>query len=84
MPRRPKNTKVVHRNLGKEKAWGIAHIGENKIELDSSLNGHRYVLYMLHEHYHIRHPEWSETMVIKESRATAKLLRQNNIRWCDL
>lgn len=31
---RRKDTKVIYRNLGKEKAWGIAHIGNNKIEID--------------------------------------------------
>lgn len=79
-----KHTKVVHRKLGKEQAWGLAHIGKNKIEVDERLDTYRYLLYMLHEHFHIRHPEWSETKIKKESGATAKFLWQNNFRWCDL
>lgn len=26
--------KVIYRKLGREKAWGQAHCGENKIEID--------------------------------------------------
>lgn len=84
MPRIRKETLVVHRKLGREKVWGWAHIGENKIEVDSSLRGYRYLLYMLHEHFHIRHPEWSETKVKKEASATAKFMWNNGFRWCDL
>ena len=84
MPRSPKKTKVIERHLGKEKAWGIAHIGANKIEIDARLTGYRYILYMLHEYIHIIHPDWSETKVVKESRLIARFLWDNGIRWTDL
>ena len=75
-----KNPKVTIRKLGKEKSWGLAHLGSNEIELDERLKGYRFLLYLLHEFMHIRHPEWSETMVRKESSKMATLLWQQNFR----
>jgi hypothetical protein len=77
-------TKIIHRKLGRERALGQAYFDEKKIELDERLSGYRYMLYLLHEHYHIQHPDWSETKVIKESRATAKILWRQNFRWVDI
>lgn len=79
-----KPTKVIIRKLGKERAHGIAHIGDNKIEIDHKISGYRFLLYMLHEHYHLKHNEWSETKVIMESRKTARFLWENGFRWVDL
>ena len=66
--------KIVHRKLGKERAYGIAYTEENKMEIDSRLKGYRYLLYLLHEHFHLKHPDWSETKVRKESSKTAMFL----------
>lgn len=66
--------KVVHRKLGKERAYGIAYTEENKMEIDSRLKGYRYLLIALHEHFHLKHPDWSETKVRKESSKTAMFL----------
>jgi hypothetical protein len=71
--------KIVVRKLGKEKSWGLAH-SDNLIELDSSLRGYRYLLYLIHEYMHIRHPEWSETKVRKESSLFARTLWQQKFR----
>lgn len=79
-----KPTKVIHRKLGKERAWGLADVDKNKIEIDERVKGYRYLLYMLHEHFHIKHPDWSETKVVKESRKTARFLWDNGFRWCDI
>lgn len=76
--------KVSHRKLGKEKAWGLAYNGFNKIELDVTLKGKRHLLYLLHESLHIIHPEWSETKVIKVSRIMCKLLWDQKYRKIDL
>jgi hypothetical protein len=81
---RRKDTKVVYRNLGKEKAWGIAHIGNNKIEIDPRLSGRKHIEILLHEKIHLQNPEWSETKVLKQSKDLAKFLWQNQIRWVDL
>ena len=72
--------KVVHRKLGQEKAWGLAHLDFNKIELDVSLKGYRHLLDLIHESLHIIHPDWSETKVVKVSRKMAKLLWEQNNR----
>lgn len=74
--------KVIHRKLGR--VWGWAHMKKNKIEIDERLKGYNYLLYMLHEHYHLQHPEWSETKVRRESSKTASFLWQNNFRWVDV
>ena len=75
--------KVVHRKLGKEKAWGLADSNKNVIEIDERLSGYRYLLYLLHEHFHLKHPDWSETKVRKESSKTARFLWNNGFRWVD-
>ncbi len=84
MPPRPKKTKVVHRKLGKEKAYGMAHIEANKIEIDSRLKTKKYLEILLHEKLHILHPDWSETAVIKESKALAGFIWDNHYRWVEL
>jgi len=70
--------KVVHRKLGREKAWGLATF--DLIELDTRLKGRRHLLYLIHEALHIIHPEWSETKVVNVSRAMCKLLWEQNYR----
>ena len=75
-----KQTKVSLKKLGKERVWGLAHIGDNKIDLDIRLKGYRFLLYLLHEFMHLRNPEWSETKVRKESSKMAMFLWQQNFR----
>jgi hypothetical protein len=76
--------RVIHKKLGKEQAYGIAYTDENKLEIDERLQGYRYLLYLLHEHFHLKHPDWSETKVRKESSKTARFLWKMNFRWVDL
>ena len=75
--------KVIHRKLGKEQAWGQVDIENNTIEIDERLTGYRYFLILLHEHFHLKHPDWSETKVVKESRKTARFLWDMGFRWVD-
>jgi hypothetical protein len=75
---------VVHRKLGKERAYGIAYTDDNKLEIDSRLHGYRYMLYLLHEHFHLKHPDWSETKVSKESSKTARFMWQMGFRFVEL
>lgn len=75
--------KVVHRKLGKEQAYGIAYPEENTMEIDARLKGYRYLLYLLHEHFHLKHPDWSETKVLRESSKTARFLWEMNFRYVD-
>jgi hypothetical protein len=78
-----KQPKIIHRKLGKERSWALAHSADNLIELDVSLRGYRYLLYLIHEFMHIRHPEWSETKVRKESSVMARLLWKAKFRRLD-
>ena len=75
---------VEHRKLGRDNAYGIAWMNENKISIDSRITGYRYMLYLLHEHFHLKHPDWSETKVKKESSKTARFLWQMGFRWTEL
>lgn len=75
---------VVHRKLGKERAYGIAYTEENTMEIDERLRGYRYMLYLLHEHFHLKHPDWSETKVAKESSKTARFMWQMGFRYVEL
>jgi hypothetical protein len=76
--------KVIHRKLGKEQAWGLAHNGDNKIELDVRLKGRRHLLYLIHETMHIMFPEWSETKVVNESRKLTKVIWNQKYRRAEL
>jgi len=77
--------KVIYRKLGKERAWGQAHIDEpgGLIELDSTLKGAKKLEILLHEILHILNPEWSETKVIKQSKKIKKVLWNQNYRQVD-
>ena len=76
--------KVVIRKLGKEQAFGIAWTSENKLEIDERLRGYNYLLYLLHEHFHLKHPDWSETKIKKESSITARFLWSMGFRLVEL
>ena len=76
--------RVIHKKLGKEQAYGIAYTDQNKLEIDIRLTGYRYLLYLLHEHFHLKHPDWSETKVRKESSKKARFLWKMNFRYVDL
>jgi len=69
----PKDVKIIHRKLGREKVWGWAH-SDGVIELDERLKGYKYLLYLIHEYMHLRHPEWSERKVRSESTKMARVI----------
>ena len=54
---------MVHKKLGREKAWGMADCGGNTIWLDSRLKGKRRLEVTLHELMHLLYPEESEENV---------------------
>lgn len=76
--------KVVYRKLGKEKAWGQAHIDDNTIEIDPRLRGRRKMEILIHEALHILNPEMSETKVLEQGRRIANLLWKQHFRQVDL
>lgn len=64
------NPKIVIRKLGREKAMGQAHAEKNLIEIDPRHKTAKDRLDTeIHEFLHIRFPDWSESKVIKETRA---------------
>lgn len=75
--------KVVYRKLGKEKAWGQAHIDDNTIEIDPRLTGKRKLEIIIHEALHILNPEFSETKVIEQSKKLTTLLWKEHYRQVD-
>lgn len=72
--------KVRERKLGKEKAWGLAHIDEQLIEIDSTLKARKRLNILIHEALHILNPEWSETKVIRQAGRLTKLIWSENYR----
>lgn len=65
--------KIIHRKLGREKAYGLAH-SDGIIELDDRLKGYKYLLYLIHEYMHLRYPDWSEKKVRSESTKMARVI----------
>ena len=59
-------------------------VDDNLIELEETLTGYRYMLYALHEHFHLKHPDWSETKVRRESSKTARFMWQMGFRLVEL
>ena len=75
---------VIHRKLGKERAYGQAFNEENIVEIDSRLSGYKYLLIYIHEHLHIIHPDWSETQVKKHASKYARFIWQGGFRKVDI
>lgn len=75
--------KVVYRKLGKEKAWGQAHVDTNTIEIDPRLRGRKKMEILIHEAIHILNPEMSETKVLEQGRKIANLLWKQHFRQVD-
>lgn len=73
--------KVVHKRLKND---GYADFAKNTVEINNQLKGYSYLLTMLHEHFHLKHPDWSETKIRKQSSLTARFLWQNGFRWVDV
>ncbi len=75
-----KNIKVVERPLGREKALGLAWIGENKIEIDGRLKSKEYLDTLIHEMLHIYNPTWPETRVAQVATEMANIIWNKNYR----
>jgi len=78
--RKSKSAKVVWRKLGKERAWGMATIGENLIEIDPRLGARRQLEVLCHEQVHLIFPDATEPAVDQAGKALAKMLWSENYR----
>lgn len=75
-----KNIKVVERPLGREKAFGLAWVGENKIEIDGRLKSKEYLDTLIHEMLHIYNPTWPETRVAQTATEMTNIIWSKNYR----
>ena len=80
MPSNRKKIQVIERPLGREKALGLAWIGENKIEIDGRLKSKQYLNVLIHEMLHIYNPTWSETRVDQTATEMANIIWSENYR----
>ena len=76
---------VRERNLGREKAMGLAHFdyyGENRnlIEVDPRQTSKQYLDTLIHEALHCIFPDMAETKIIKHSSRLARLIWRQGYR----
>ena len=75
--------KLVHKKLGRERAYGQADTGTGIIEVDPRLKGRQALEILIHESYHILNPEASETKVSRDAKKLANILWKENYRKVD-
>lgn len=75
-----KKLKVVEKNLGKHKAWGLYYHGENLIEIDKRMRPRHFLGVLIHELLHHHFPWMSETMVGRVAPKMAKTVWASNFR----
>ena len=75
-----KKIKVVERPLGREKALGLAWVGEDKIEIDGRLKSKQYLNTLIPEMLHIYNPNWSETRVDQTANEMCHIIWSKNYR----
>ena len=80
MPSNKRKIQVVERPLGREKAMGLAWIGEDKIEIDGRLKSKQYLDTLIHEMLHIYNPTWSETRVAQTANEMTSIIWSKNYR----
>lgn len=76
--RRPKKPRVLHRKLGRERAWGCQI--EHEIVIDPRLCGKAKLEVLIHEWDHWRHRDKTEEHVDTDARMLAQFLWDHNIR----
>lgn len=72
--------KITYLKLGRQQAYGQAHLGENAIEIDSRLKGKLHLEILIHEILHIQNPSWEEEEVVKKSKQLCNLLWKEKYR----
>lgn len=84
MKPRKKPIKVIHRKLGREKAYGQAWKDERIIEIDERVIGKEYLDTVIHEVTHCQFPKMPEITVNARSTELANILWDLGFRWVDL
>lgn len=81
--KRTKSIKVRYSKLGRERVWGLAHMGDDVIELDERLKGRKHLEILLHEAVHLLLPDAEEEEVIEMSVRLTRLLWSEGYRRVD-
>jgi hypothetical protein len=79
--------KVIHKKLGKEKAWGqmifVKGYVPGHIEIDERCKGKKHLEVLVHESIHFLFPRMEEDEVIKKSILLTNTLWHENYRRID-
>ena len=75
-----KKIQVIERPLGREKALGLAWVGEDKIEIDGRLKSKQFFNTLIHEMLHIFNHNWSETRVDQTANEMCNVIWAKNYR----
>ena len=81
MPKKP--IRIRFRKLGKEKAYGLAHVSARLVELDPNQRGFDLLDSAIHEIMHIQIPDLSEEAVTNNATEMADLLWKLGYRMTD-
>lgn len=73
--------KVRYRKLGKEQAFGIAHIEKRIIELDERLKGRALFSTLLHESIHHVLPTITEEETLRLEKEITAIMWRERKRW---
>lgn len=74
--------KVVHKKLGREKAYGMAD-SDGVVYLDPRLKGKKHMEIILHECLHLLYPDDSEEAIVHKSVTLCKILWKEGYRRVD-
>ena len=66
--------RVIHRKLGRERAWGMAETADNTIWLDTRLRGKRRLEVTVHELMHLLYPNETEENVEHSGKLISRIL----------
>lgn len=72
--------RIIEKKLGKEKAFGLYYIGENRIEIDPRQSPKKYLNTLIHECLHHAMPSASEARVYRVAGTLTENLWRKNYR----
>lgn len=75
--------RVKYSKLGREGVWGLAHMGDNLIEIDERLKGKKHLEITNHEAIHLLLPDATEEEVEEISISLTNLLWKQGYRRID-
>ena len=76
----PNKIKIVERKLGREKALGMAHHGDELVEISPNQNSRERLDTVVHETLHLLSPDMTEKQVTSYANRIAKILWKDGWR----